>query len=946
ITANGNVVLRNGFQVGRPQDTGAGGNISIEGASVTLEAYTLDPASLAQGNSGNTAITATTGNIFLNSGTIFGDNGSAQADSRGGNISLNGNTITLDNYRLNANNFGNGEGGSIFLNAEQDIELQDSEVLTQSSGDGVGGDISLNSDGDITITNSSIDAETSSANENGLGGDITVSGESILIQSGSELTTTSNAQASAGNIVIGSGENATENAASVTLSDNSSIRAEAFNMGGQAGNVDIQTQVLITEEASIQTSNVDDPIGGNITLSGLDILTSNNTSISAGTFSGVAGDININGEGDTIDTIILVDSTLEAEAFEVNGQAGNVDIQAQSLTVENSSIEASNINAPTGGNVVLQGLNTFTAENSTIEASTQSGVAGDIDINAEEDAANRITLTGSFITAEATEMGGQAGNVDIQTQVLDLKNSEIEASNINDPAGGSITLGGLDSLIAENSTIEAGTQSGVAGDIDINAEEEAVDNITLVNSSITVEATATGGQAGNVDIQTQTLSLNDSTIQASNIDDPAGGSITLGSLNSLTAENSSTIETSTQSGVAGDIDINSEEEAVDNITLVNSSITAEATATGGQAGNVDIQTQTLNLNNSEIAASNINDPNGGNITIEELNDLAVVNSNITTRTDSGTAGDIDLTVSGNTVVTGENADIEASANEGTAGSVTLRTENLEVLDGGAISVSSGEAGAAGGLDITANRILLDNGSLTAETGAAGGEASAQITLNLANDQTLENLLWLRNESVISAEAIGGDASGGNIDIVADFIIAEFPTGDEGSDIFADAGEGAGGRIRIDALGVFGIQVRPERTPLNDITASSEAGVQGTVELNTLTTDPNRGLAELAIQFIDASDQTSNQCRVDSSGESSEVTVAGRGGLPTMPTAVLGAVTSDEADWVTLDSTPEGSDSDETMASIWPGDEGLTATSQLHRQATLCHRAYRSAQTPL
>jgi large exoprotein involved in heme utilization and adhesion len=172
--------------------------------------------------------------------------------------------------------------------------------------------------------------------------------------------------------------------------------------------------------------------------------------------------------------------------------------------------------------------------------------------------------------------------------------------------------------------------------------------------------------------------------------------------------------------------------------------------------------------------------------------------------------------------------------------------------------------------------------------------------------TLEvgDLLLMRNGSLISTEAgtalSGGN--GGNIRINADFVVA---VPKEDSDIIANAYEGKGGSINITTQGIFGLEFRENLTPLSDITASSELGIDGEFQLNLLTNvDPSRGLAELPTNVVDASEQIDRRCTPgDKTREGSSFTVTGRGGLPPTPNDPLQGE-SVVTPWVTLDSDVE------------------------------------------
>ncbi|HEY9669528.1 MAG TPA: S-layer family protein, partial [Coleofasciculaceae cyanobacterium] len=249
---------------------------------------------------------------------------------------------------------------------------------------------------------------------------------------------------------------------------------------------------------------------------------------------------------------------------------------------------------------------------------------------------------------------------------------------------------------------------------------------------------------------------------------------------------------------------------------------------------------------------------------------------------------------------GESADGRASSglfasaqrgSSGKAGDLTIHTGTLLVRDGARVSVRS-FAGQAGNLTIQANSLLLNRGTLFAET-AKNGEDGANIKL-LDLD-----LLRLDNESLISATA-SDLANGGNITIDSTFIVATPPIGSNGSDITANAFEGNGGRVNITTQGLFSIQLRPQLTPKNDITVSSQFGLTGEFQLNSPDVDPSRGLINLPTAPVDT--QVSQVCQAGATQNQNSFIITGRGGLPPNPRQVLRS-RAVEVDWVTLDALP-------------------------------------------
>ncbi|NEP11354.1 MAG: S-layer family protein [Symploca sp. SIO2C1] len=91
---------------------------------------------------------------------------------------------------------------------------------------------------------------------------------------------------------------------------------------------------------------------------------------------------------------------------------------------------------------------------------------------------------------------------------------------------------------------------------------------------------------------------------------------------------------------------------------------------------------------------------------------------------------------------------------------------------------------------------------------------------------------------------------------------------EGSQINANAFQGVGGNINIIAKSVF--------VSLNSaITASSEFGVSGTVNITNPEVDPSSGLVELPEDVIALNEQVIASC---TAAEGNSFTITGSGGL--------------------------------------------------------------------
>ncbi len=86
----------------------------------------------------------------------------------------------------------------------------------------------------------------------------------------------------------------------------------------------------------------------------------------------------------------------------------------------------------------------------------------------------------------------------------------------------------------------------------------------------------------------------------------------------------------------------------------------------------------------------------------------------------------------------------------------------------------------------------------------------------------------------------------------------------------------------ESRGIFGPEFRPSLTPDSDITASSELGVDGTVEISHPDAKA-AGLVELPSALDDPSNQIISGCAAN---QGNELYIFGRGGLPQSPTEML------------------------------------------------------------
>jgi hypothetical protein len=260
-----------------------------------------------------------------------------------------------------------------------------------------------------------------------------------------------------------------------------------------------------------------------------------------------------------------------------------------------------------------------------------------------------------------------------------------------------------------------------------------------------------------------------------------------------------------------------------------------ATGAGGAGGRVQVRATTLRLTDlGSIAATSASRGAGGSIAVQARK----------------------LTLD-------RGATIEASATgPGVAGSVSIDVEQpLELRGGSAVRTTSAVSDAGTVAITSASDInLLDS---TVAVSALVGNAG-QISLRAPDT------ISLRNSSVVAEAGLNG----GNVFIDPEFVLIDH------SRISANAILGAGGNILIIADSFLASS--------SSVTASSEASVQGSVQIQSLIVDLSGALVLLPTSLVDVSTQLREQCARRLGMDFSSFLVLGRGGTERTPDEPLTA----------------------------------------------------------
>ncbi len=489
--------------------------------------------------------------------------------------------------------------------------------------------------------------------------------------------------------------------------------------------------------------------------------------------------------------------------------------------------------------------------------------------------------------------------------------------------GGDITLEG-GNLTAQSGRIELGSVAGNSL-VSLNQTNQGwsfgyegvqnFQNIQLIRRTADGEefpsqVTTSGESGGNIQVQGSTVKLIGDFVRLGTQTTGAGkgGDLTINTRKLVVQDGAQVFTSTIGEGDGGNLIVNASESvkiigsfSIPNSNLDRPSGLSSATGAAGKAGDTTINTGRLLIKDGGSVLTESN----GTLKDSQLIAATGAGGNLTVN-----ASDVELI---GTTANGLPSGLFASTKgSGDAGKLTIVTGQLIVRDRGEVTVSSqiltfgpliantSNLGSAGELNVNAHSITLDTkGKLTSNSESGrGGDISLQV----------RDFLQLRRNSQITTNA-GGKGDGGNIFINVpnssnSFIVPNSNTfivavPNENSDISANAVGGNGGNVKINALGVIGTQYREKPTNYSDITASSEFGLNGTVQINSPDADPSKGLVELPVNLVDASQQIAASCSSGGKIARNSFIITGRGGLVADPTEPLIADDAVLADWITL-----------------------------------------------
>ncbi|MFK7895651.1 MAG: filamentous hemagglutinin N-terminal domain-containing protein [Myxococcota bacterium] len=402
-------------------------------------------------------------------------------DAQGGDITIEASeSLVLENSgRIQSFTWNNGAGGDLAVNAgEVQLIRTDSAALVPRSGIfsetggtistaptaglGQAGDVRVVSGGDISVESGFIRSSTASQStgstgevslfaengtirlgsgalvdnqiSDGVGGDVEIRAERLLLRDGATVSSTLQNEGVAGDIRIFADEILVSG---VNSADSRSlIASRPFLSGGSgagsSGNVEIEGRRLLVEDgAAISVSTIQ---------------------------FGNAGSIRI-GQAAPLESVVIDNASIEAESTRGTVTSGDIEINADRVLLDNGARVSSSHTGPgDAGTIAINGRSLRLRNGSLLETNAgNSGSGGGIDLQISRE----VILNQSALRTETRGAmpNTQGGNIDITSQVVILANSTLGAS-APVGSGGQIRISGGRFVSNPGSSLDA--SGGVA----------------------------------------------------------------------------------------------------------------------------------------------------------------------------------------------------------------------------------------------------------------------------------------------------------------------------------------------------------------------------------------------------------------------------------------------------------------------------------------------------
>ncbi len=298
------------------QAIGDSGDINLTAASLSVIDSILTASTWGQGNAGSISVQAS-GSVSL-ANSQFYSLVLPEGMGRGGNIDIHAGSLSLtDGAELFASTAGVGNAGTISVRVNDSVSLANSGFLNSVAWRAVGngGDITINA-GSVSLTDGAY-VYANNIGGKGDAADITINAGSLSLSDGAQLSTSSIGNGTAGNIEVA--------ADSIRLNNRALLSSDTI--AGQ-GSIGLRSQDLVLRGSNITTNATGTASGGNITIDTGVLAALDTSDISANSANSFGGRVTIKSQG-IIGTEFRLNPTPKSDITATGGKpelSGTVEI--------------------------------------------------------------------------------------------------------------------------------------------------------------------------------------------------------------------------------------------------------------------------------------------------------------------------------------------------------------------------------------------------------------------------------------------------------------------------------------------------------------------------------------------------------------------------------------------------------------------------------------------
>lgn len=562
VTVNGGGLTANTGRVNLTAAAG-GATMTIADGAVTAKGGTVkvtNEARVSARGSGG-------GNIAIRGGALVVDGAArVRADNTGsrdaiGGVTVDATTVTVsDKGQISANTESSGKAGTVDITADTFKVLGDGVTVqtlvmarstAASTGDAgtvrvransvelrFGGDITASSlgmgdaglveifGGDILLShdNAGVGAGTgifalASSSAGGNAGVVNISGRSLTVLGGAQVSTRTGSSGQAGAITVNvddltlsghlgqdSSQIASQNTAgasgdagsivitakNVVVSDGAHITSKSRG-AGKGGSISITADSILLStgypdvDSGISGGSTDSATGdgGEISITAGQLTIASGAAISTATSSrGNAGTVNLNVGSLSIDGTGAPDGAVtgivSSASDEATGSGGSITVNAGSIDIANGgSIAATSLGGGSAGNISLTAVDRIALRNASISTSTLNSDGGNIYLSA----GLLVYALHGQVTTSVAGGAGDGGNITISRPQLAVSNDSILLANAFGGNGGNITISAGNVINTPGTRADASSRLGVSGMISIEApDSELASSLTPLAS--------------------------------------------------------------------------------------------------------------------------------------------------------------------------------------------------------------------------------------------------------------------------------------------------------------------------------------------------------------------------------------------------------------------------------------------------------------------------------